>query len=170
MWRTFGVQTLNGSAQPLLGDKLTAAMAIPPANVDPILTVADTTKYQDGDRITIDPGNTDSDEVMVVAILSPTTMQVTSQGAPYHAHAVNTVIALDLVCGIVLINPIAVAATLWIGADKTVTNAGGGSAFIPLTAGSSYNLGQGQWNVLRSTDQWMAGGNGDTVGIGVYVV
>jgi len=170
MWRTFGVQTLSGVAQPLLGDKLTAAMAIPPANVDPIITVADTTKYQDGDRITIDPGNTDSDEVMVVNIISATTMQVTSQGAPYHAHAVNTVIALDLVCGLVLINPVAVAASLWIGADKTVTNVGGGSAFLPLITGSSYNLGQGQWNVLRSTDQWMAGGNGDTVGIGVYVV
>jgi hypothetical protein len=170
MWRTFGVQTLSGVAQPLLGDKLTAAMAIPPASVDPIITVANTALYQDGDRITIDPGNTDSDEVMVVNIISPTTMQVTSQGAPYHAHAVNTVIALDLVCGLVLINPVAVAASLWIGADKTVTNVGGGSAFLPLIGGSSYNLGQGQWNVLRSTDQWMAGTGGDTVGIGVYVV
>ena len=170
MWRTFGVQTLSGSAQPLLGDKLTAAMAIPPANVDPIIAVANTAIYQDGDRMTIDPGNTDSDEVMVVAIISSTKMQVTSQGAPYHAHAVNTVIALDLVCGLVLINPITIAATFWIGADKTVTNTGGGSAFLPLTSGSSYNLGQGQWNVLRTTDQWMAGTGGDTVGIGVYVV
>ena len=107
---------------------------------------------------------------MVVNIISSTKMQVTSQGAPYHAHAVNTVIALDLVCGLVLINPVAVAASLWIGADKTVTNVGGGSAFLPLIGGSSYNLGQGQWNVLRSTDQWMAGTGGDTVGIGVYVV
>lgn len=170
MFRTFGVVTLSGSAQPLLPDKLTAAMAIPPSGVDPIITVADTTKYQDGDRITLDPGNADADTVLVTAILTSTTMRVTSQGAPYHAHANNTVIALDLCSGIILISPIANSGNLWIGADKTVTNAGGGSAFLPLVGGTFYNLGQGQWNVVRTTDMWMAGVLNDTVAIGVYVV
>jgi hypothetical protein len=170
MFRTFGVVTLSGSAQPLLPDKLTAAMAIPPSGVDPIITVADTTKYQIGDRITLDPGAADADSVLVSEILSPTTMQVTSQGAPYHAHAVNTVTALDLCSGIILISPIANSGNLWIGADKTVTNAGGGSAFLPLVGGTFYNLGQGQWNVVRTTDMWMAGVLNDTVAIGVYVV
>ena len=167
MWRSWGLQTLTGSAQPMFADALTADMAVPPDGVDPILTVADTTKYQDGDRITLDPGAADADTVLVVTILSSTTMQVSSQGAPLNAHASNTVIALDLVCGILLVNP---TGDIWIGSDNTVTNTGGGSAFIPLSGGSSYNLGQGQWNVLRTTDQWMAGTMDETVGIGAYVV
>jgi hypothetical protein len=146
-------------------------MAVPPNGVDPILTVANTALYQTGDRITLDPGQTDADTVLVTTIVSATKMQVSSQGATLHAHAVNTVIALDLVCGLVFINPITGnVGNLWLGADSTVTNAGGGSAFLSLYGGSSFSLGQGQWNVLRSTDQWMAGTLHDKVAIGVYVV
>ena len=171
MWRTFGVLTLSGSAQPLMPDKLTAAMPIPPDGVDPIMTVANTAIYQVGDRITLDPGQTDADTVLVGTILTSTRMSVSSQGATLHAHANNTVIALDLCSGIILISPLSGnTGTLWIGADSTVTNVGGGSAFLPLVGGSSYNLGQGQWNVVRTTDQWLAGTLNDKVAIGVYVV
>ena len=171
MFRTFGVQTLSGNAQNLLQDKLTAAFVIPIATVDPIMTVANTALYQVGDRITLDPGQADADTVLVETILSSTTMQVSSQGAMLHAHANNTIIALDLCSGIILVTPIVGnAGTLWLGADNTVTNAGGGSAFLPLTGGSSYNLGQGQWNVLRTTDAWMAGTLNDKVAVAAYVV
>ena len=171
MFRTFGVQTLTGNAQNLLQDKLTADFVISIATVDPVMTVADTTKYQVGDRITLDPGQSDADTVLVGTILGPTTMKVSSQGAMLHAHANNTIIALDLCSGIILVTAIiGNSGTVWLGADNTLTNIGGGSAFLPITAGGSYNLGQGQWNVVRSTDAWMAGTLNDKVAVAAYVV
>lgn len=171
MYRSWGFQTLTGNAQYLFQDKITAAMAVPPDGQDATLVVGDTTKYQDGDRITLDPGQADADTVLVSRIISATKLQVSSQGAPLHAHANNTVICLDLVCGQLLIQLLTGSAgSLYIGADSTVTNTGGGSAFVALAAGGSYNLGQAQWNPLRTTDVVIAGTLNDKVGIGAFVV
>ena len=171
MYRSWGFQTLTGNAQYLFQDKLTAAMAVPIHGVDPIIHVADTTKYQQSDRIILDPGQADADCVLVTTILSSTTMQVTSQGAPLHAHANNTVICLDIPCGqIVLQAGSGNSGSVYFGSDTTVTNAGGGSAFFSLLPIGSYSVGLAQWNAQRTLDLVMAGTLNDTIGIGAYVV
>ena len=171
MIRSFGLQTLTGSAQPLFADKLTAAMVVPPVNIDPIMTVADTTKYQGGDRITIEPFTSLVDTVLVETILSATTMQVSSQGAPLHAHAANALIELDMPCAEILINPVTGnSGTTWIGTDNTVTSSGGGSAFVALPGGTSLNLGFPQWNAIRTSEAWMAGTLNDKVGVAAVIV
>lgn len=160
MWRTFGAQTLNGNAQPLLGDKLTAALAVPLHGIDPILTVANTAIYQDGDRITIDPLQTNQDSVLVTSILSPTTMQCTSQGATIHAHAVNAILQLDLVCAEVMVQAKSTNAnSLFLGTDNTVTSAGGGNVVQELTPGGTpfRMTNSAQYNTVRTNDLWMAG-------------
>ena len=171
MYRSWGLQTLTGAAQPLFNDKLTAAFAIPPSHIDPILTVANTAKYQQGERITLDPGQADADIVLVTNILTGTTLQVSSQGAVLHAHAINTVICLNIPCGgLIIFEPATDAGAIWVGSDNTVTNVGGGSAFYQITQGGNYPIGAYQWNAERTTDLWIAGTAADTVGVAAYVV
>lgn len=170
MWRTFGVQTLNGNAQPLFHDKLTAAMAVPPSGVDAILTVADTTKYQEGDRINLDPGQADQDTVLVTTILTPTTMQVSSQGAALHAHANNTVISLSISAAEVVVQLLdGTAGNAVLGADNTVTATPGGSAIQVLyktTAGTPTVpfrfTNNASFDNIRTDDAWIIGTNNDT--------
>ena len=164
MWRTFGIQALTGSAQPLFSDKLTAAMAIPPFGVDPILHVANTAKYQQGDRINIEPGTANQDTVLVTTILSGTTMQVTSQGAPYHAHATNSLLELDIPATEVTIQGKSTNGnSVWIGADNTITAAGGGNAIHELIPSGDFRMTQsGQFNTIRTSDAWVAGNLSDS--------
>jgi len=156
MWRTFRKQTLTGAAQPIFGDKLTAAMPIPPDGVDPIVNVADTTIYQQGDRITIDAGQTNLDTVLITTIKSGTQMQVTSQGAPYHAHAVNAIIALAIPCTEILFS--GNASTLYLGTDNTITATGGGNVIYAILPGAGFReTYSANWNTVRTDDLWMAG-------------
>ena len=160
MWRTFGAQILTGAAQPLFGDKLTAALAIPPHEVDPVLTVASTAIYQTGDRIVIDPLQTNQDEVLVIRIINGTTMQCSSQGASMHAHAVNAILQLDLVCADVMVQAKSTNAnSVFLGVDNTVTNAGAGNVVLEVTPGGApfRMTNNGQWNSVRTNDLWMAG-------------
>lgn len=171
MLRSFGIQTLTGNAQPLFADKLTAAMVVPLVSIDPIIKVANTALYQVGDRITIEPSTAIADMVLVEKILSNTQMQVSSQGAPLHAHASNALTELDMPCAEILINPVTGnSGTTWVGTDNTVTSTGGGSAFVPLPGGTSLNLGFPQWNAIRTSEAWIAGTAGDTVGVAAVIV
>ena len=158
MWRTFRKQTLTGAAQPIFGDKLTAAMPIPPDGVDPIVNVADTTIYQQGDRITIDAGQTNLDTVLITTIKSGTQMQVTSQGAPYHAHAVNAIIALAIPATEIIFS--GNASVFYLGTDNSITATGGGNVIAQVGAAvappfrMTYSA---NWNTVRTDDLWMAG-------------
>jgi hypothetical protein len=171
MFRTFGLQTLTGSAQPLFGDKLTAALPIPPAGIDAIATVANTAIYQAGDRINIDPGLASQDTLLVTTILSGTTMQVTSQGgAPQHAHTNGALISLSISAGEVIVQlKDGTAANAVIGADNTVTAVPGGNVIQILykTAASTPTVpfrftNSMSFNTVRTDDAWIIGTAADT--------
>ena len=164
MWRSWRL-TAVGAAAPLFGDVLTAAFVAPVnSGIDPVVTVADTTKYQQGDRITLDPAGTTPDTVLVMAILSSTTMQVSSQGAPLHNHANGTVICLAIAAAEVVVQaPQANTASAWLGTDNTVTAAGAGNAIYELVKSlppfrEAYDAG---WNKVRTDELWIAGTSGD---------
>ena len=167
MWRSWRLQSLTGSAQPLFGDKLTAAFT-PPVNtgVDPTMQVADTTLYQQGDRITIEPGTANADTVLVVNIKDSTHMQVSSQGATLRSHANNSVICLaNCVSEIqVQANPGATN-PIYLGTDSTITNAGGGSVIAAVTASFPpwRASGSAHFNNIRTDENWMAGNAADKV-------
>ena len=157
MWRTFRKQALTGSAQPIFGDKLTAAMAVPINGVDPVITVADTTIYWEGDRITIDAGQATADTVRIIKKLTATTMQVNNEGAPLHAHAVNAIIALAIPATEILIS--GNGGAVYLGTDNTVTSTGGGNVIYEILPGASFrDTYTANWNTVRTDDLWMAGG------------
>ena len=173
MWRTFRAQALTGAAQPIFGDKLTAAMAVPIDGVDPIITVADTTIYWDGDRITIDPDLANADTVRIIKRLTATTMQVNNEGAPLHAHAVNAIIALSIPATeiIVSIKSRVGAGSIFLGTDNTVTNAGGGNVIYEVLPGYPFrDTYTSNWNTERTDDLWMAGGISDSAIVAAQVV
>lgn len=157
--------TAVGTAAPLFGDVLTAAFVVPQnSGVDPIMTVADTTKYQQGDRITLEPGTANVETVLVVNILSSTTMQVSSQGSPVHNHANGSVICLAIAAAEIIVQaPQANTASVWLGTDNTVTAAGAGNAIYEVVKSlppfrAAYDAG---WNKVRTDDLWIAGTSGD---------
>lgn len=174
MIRTFGLQTLNGNSQPLFGDKITAAFVnVKNSQGYYIMVVADTTKYRVGDRIIVGyASGSPTNCVMVVQIKDATTLYVMSEGdAPLAAWNTNTQIYLSFSCAMITVqSQIGNAGNVYLGADSTVTNAGGGSAFFEITVGGEKNYGQGQWNSLMTSEVSMAGQNGDKVGVSALVV
>lgn len=164
--RTFGVQTLTGSAQPVLGDVLTAALPIPPdPTVDPIATVANTALYQVGDRITVDPYQANQDSYRVSRILSATTMQLSLEGTQGHAHATNAIIALAINSADIVIQELdGNAAAIVIGSDNTVTSVPGGNACYVLQKATSPTQANGfkltnstQGDNVNTADLWVIG-------------
>ena len=173
MWRTFGVQTLNGSAQPILGDVLTAAMTMTQSGTEAVLTVASTAnnKYQRGDRLVLDPLQTNQDIVLVTDILSSTTLLVGSQNAKLQAHANGAIVQLAISHADVIVqasntngNP------LYLGADNTVTKAGVGNVIAELFTGGSFSDLGNHNNAFMTSDMWMAGTNTQSVIVAVRVV
>ena len=171
MFRTFGLQTFTGTAQPLFGDKLTAALPIPPAGIDGIATVANTGIYQVGDRINIDPGLTNQDTLLVSAILSPTTMRVSSQGnAPQHAHAVNAIISLSISAAELFVQlKDGTAGNAYVGSDNTVTAVPGGNVvqiIYKTAAGTPTAIfratNSATFDMCRTDDLWIIGTANDT--------
>ena len=170
MIRSFGLQTLGAAAQPLFGDKLTAAMPIPAAGIDPIATVANTAIYQVGDRITIDPQQANVDTLLVAVILSSTTMQLSSQGAPIHTHSTNAIIALAIPCAEMIVQlSDGTSGNAFLGSDNTVTSVPGGSVFQILykTAAATPTVSfrftnSVAFNSIRTDDCWIIGTTGNT--------
>ena len=167
MFRTFGVQSITGTnAQPLFGDKLTAAMPIPPAGVDAIATVANTAIYQVGDRINIDMGQAAQDTLLVINILSSTTMQVTSQGgAAQHAHNSGALISLSISAAEIIVQLLdGTTGNAVLGSDSTVTTTPGGNAIQVLyktasgTPTVSFRFTNSvSFNAIRTDDAWIIG-------------
>jgi hypothetical protein len=123
-----------------------------------------------GDRIYLDPGQTDQDLLLIDTIPSGTVLNCRSEGeAKTHTHVTNTIIALSIACSEILLTALTNNAGLtWLGSDSTVT-VGGGSGFTYITASGSYNLGFPQWNAIRSTEAWMIGTSGDKIGVAAIV-
>lgn len=166
MIRSWGKVTLNGSAQPWFPDVTTAAIGLPDGAGIIKVTVASTTKYRNGDRILVSPGAADVDTLMVDTIASSTVLNCKSEGnAPTHTHVTSTVIRLAIACADVMFQVLpGNAQAVWLGSDNTVTNVGGGSAFLqmqdvaPNAVPTDWRLSNNpQWNAHRTTDGWMAG-------------
>lgn len=168
MIRTWGFQTLNGNAQPLFGDKITAAFnALKAHNGLYVLTVANAALYVIGDRIILGVASGSTTNCLLVEELDTTNNLVycASEGdAPVSAWANNTQLMLDIACyGLVIQPAVANANPVYLGTDSTVTKTGGGTAFYELVNVSSAQPNSfsfwkydGQ-NPIRSSEIWLAG-------------
>jgi hypothetical protein len=170
------MQTLTGNAQPLFGDKITAAFnkIKQQPNGFYFVAVAKASQYQLGDRIILGIGSGSPTNCLMVGGINTSTniLSCMSEGdAPVVAWPVNTQLCLDIACAqlIVQSGPDN-AGTIWLGSDNTVTNIGGGSAFGYAPAGGSYNFGQAQWNCLRTSEAWMAGTLNDLAGVPAIII
>jgi hypothetical protein len=172
MIRSWGLVTLTGDAQPWFGDVTTAAVGLPSSNGIIPVTVASTTKYQVGDRIVLDPDETNADTLLIDSIPSSTVLNCQIEGAAIsHTHLNGAIIMLSIACMDVIIQSNA-AAVVWLGSDNTVT-AAGGSAFYQLAATPSAPFREsncGDHNVVRTSDGWMIGTASQTVGVAAIVL
>lgn len=171
MIRTFGPQTMTGVAQPLMSDVTTAAVTIPLSTQDAIITVANSAIYQVGDRIVLEPRTTNQDTYKISQIPTSTTLQGSLEGVVGHAHASGVIIQLADAAIDVVVQPVdGGAGPVYIGADNTVTNTGGGNAIYRLdktaanTEGNPWHMAGGtDHNIVNTADAWMAGTTGDVV-------
>jgi hypothetical protein len=177
-WRK---HTMTGSAEPVFGDSITSAFSglpNPDNNNLYTLAVGDSSLYQEGFRILLGAGSAGATVLNVEKIIDSTHIGVSSpfNQAP-KAWGSGTIIALDMPCAQIWIQgQDGNAASIWIGTDNTVTNAGGGSAFreIQKVATSGIpdkfdiaNDGPGPNN--NSTLLWMAGTASDHALIGCRI-
>jgi len=173
MIRSWGLQTVTGSAQPWFGDKLTAAFTgLKQPNGFYFVSVASAAQYQNGDRIILGAGGSSATNCLFVGGINKVTniLSCTSEGdAPVSDWVNGTKIALDVACyGIMLSGKSGNTNSIWLGADSTVTNSPGGSAFYEIakvSAGAAqtpFSIWKydGQ-NPLRSTEGWLAGTQND---------
>ena len=166
MIRSWRLQTLNGSAQPCFGDTMTAAFIPSPSKVEGVVTVADTTLYQVGDRFIMAPGQSIADIVKIDQVKSPLLMLVKSEGDhPLNAHSSTTLIALSNAAQTIRCQAASGnGADAWIGADNTVTNSGGGNVVADLIPSAVYLYETSTGNNGVHTDEvWMAGKSGDKI-------
>ena len=173
MIRSWGLVTLTGAAQPWFGDVTTAAVGLAAGDGSIPVTVASTTRYGAGDRIVLDPGQTDADTLIVQGIKSSTVLLCYSEdGSATHTHVTNTILQLSIPAMDVIIQSNA-AAAVWLGSDSTVT-AAGGSAFyrVDPTPSTPFRLAGsvGGANTVRSSDGWMIGTSAQTVAVSAVVL
>lgn len=175
MYRSWGVVTLGVSAVPWFGDVTTAAVAASADSGIIPVTVANTSRYRVGDRIVLEPGTANQDTLLVeeIPVAAGTVLNCVSEGGlKTKAHALGSIVQLSIPCSQVIITALkSNTGDTWQGSDSTVTNTGGGSAFsYAASGGGSFNTGVAQWNIIRSSDGWMAGTSGDKVGVVAVVV
>lgn len=178
MVRSWGVVSLTGAAQPWFGDVTTAAVGLGSAQGIIPVAVASTTRYRVGDRIYLNPGQTDQDCLMVDTIPSSTILSCRSEGgAKTNTHVTNTILQLAIPCSDIILQAVdGDAAAVWLGPDNTVTVAGG-SAFYQLakvaaaaTPNSFRFSGSARHNVARTSDGWMIGTAADKVAVSAIVL
>ncbi len=175
MIRSWGLQTLTGSAQPLFGDILTAYFSnLKATNGFYFVSVANAAQYQIGDRIILGFGGSNPTNCLLVGGVNTSTnvLSCTSEGnASVSNWANGTQIVLDIACSVFRINSIiGNSGMVWEGSDGTVTNTGGGSAFQEIAVGGSDNFGVPQWNTLRTCEMWIAGKLNDKVGVAAIII
>jgi hypothetical protein len=141
--RSWGFQTITGAAQPLFGDKTTAAFKnngqvygrITNTSGEYTVSVAKASLYQLGDRIILGAGSPGANVLLVGGINTVTNiLTCTSEGdAPVANWPSGTAIALSVHCYGILVSGLSGNLdSVWVGSDQTVTNAGGGSAFFEV--------------------------------------
>lgn len=175
MIRSWGLQTLTGAAQPLFGDVLTAAFSnLKATNGFYFVSVAKASQYQIGDRIILGYGGSTPTNCLMVGGVNTSTnvLSCISEGdAPVSKWASGTQIVLDVACAVLAVQaPSPNAGNIWFGADGTVTNIGGGSAFAYISPSGSYNFGIPQWNTLRTSEAWIAGTLNDKAGVAAIII
>lgn len=179
MIRSWGLVTLTGSAQPWFSDVTTAAVGLgSAAGIIPV-TVASTTRYIAGDRIVLDPEQTNQDTLIVDSIPSSTVLNCRAEGEnpTTHTHLSGAIIQLSIPCLDVILQSQG-AAVVWLGSDNTVTAAGAGSGFYalqPATAPAESNNFRlagsiGNTNVCRTSDGWMIGTASQKVAVAAVVL
>jgi hypothetical protein len=171
MLRTFGLRTLTGVAQPVIGDVTTAAVPLVTAGQNIIINVANSAIYQMGDRIVIDPYTLSSDEYKVVSIPSGTTISCAGSATGSHVHASGAIITLADACFDVIVLPFAGGAgPVYIGVDNTITLVPAGNIIFRLekvvagTNGVAWHMAGGIGaNVCNTAEAWMVGTAADVV-------
>jgi hypothetical protein len=169
MIRSWGKVTLTGFAQPWFGDVLTAAVGLPNGAGIIAVNVASTTRYKVGDRIYLDPGQTNQDLLLIDSIPSSTVLNCRSEGQTTNTHANGALVQLHLSVIDVQIQAVdGNAGAVWLGSDNTVTASGGGSAFRQLqkvTGGQTPNEWRSGYgidhNESMTSDGWMCGTSTD---------
>ena len=175
MIRSWRLQTLTGSAQPLFGDKLTAALSnVKQSNGFYFVSVAKASQYQIGDRIVVGFGGSSPTNCLMVGAVNTSTnvLSCISEGdAPVANWPSGTQIVLSVACAVLRMNsPTSNTGNIWEGSDSTVTNVGGGSAFQEISVGGSDNFGVEQWNAIRTSDLWVAGTLNDKIGAAAIII
>lgn len=175
MIRSWGMQTLTGSAQPLFGDVLTAAFSnLKATNGFYFVKVAKAANYQIGDRIILGFGGSSPTNCLMVGGVNTSTnvLSCISEGdAPVKAWANSTQIVLDVACATLEIQAGAAnAGNIWFGSDSTVTNVGGGSAFAEIFPSGAYEFGKAGWNTIRTSEAWIAGTTSDKAGVAAIII
>lgn len=166
MIRSWRVTTLTGTAQPWFGDVLVNAITKLLGNETVLLQVADTSLYQVGDRILIEPRSTNQDLVFVEKILSGTQLVCSvPDRTSINAHAAGVFLQLSVPAAMIFMQLTNTSShPLYVGADATITAAPSGNLWGYLLPQQSlppnYNMGT---NVARTNDGWMVGTAGDAV-------
>jgi hypothetical protein len=165
MIRTWGFQTIGATAQPWFGDKLTAAFSnLKADNGFYFVAVAKASQYQIGDRIILGYGGANPTNCLLVEGVNTTTniLSCASEGnAPVSNWPNGTQIALDIACYGIVIQALATnTGIVYLGADSTVTAAGGSAFYELVNVGATTQPGvfsfwkyDGQ-NPLRTTEGW----------------
>lgn len=178
MIRSWGLVTFGTPAIPWFGDALTAAVTLPGPGIDITVTVASTTRYAQGDRIVLDPLQTNQDILLVDSIKSATVLlcRLEGGGTP-HTHANGALLLLSIACADVLIQNLSTADPVVLGTDNTVTLTPGGSAYyviafrVTTAQPSQYNMSpSATHNINRTSDGWMIGTNGQTALVSARVL
>jgi hypothetical protein len=171
--RSWRFRTCSGSAQPVFGDVLTAALPFTPNKFNLVLTVADTTLWALGDQLVITPQTTTSLMLQIVKILTATTMlceTVGDQAMPAAGYANSSILVLSKACYGIHLRTLTGTVGVYLGTDSTVTNAGLGSAFEDLVGADRYDyIFHNGANPLHTEELWMAGGASDKVGISAEI-
>jgi hypothetical protein len=171
--RSWGIVTLTGSAQPWFGDVTTAAFVPPKAGVLATVKVANSAKYQVGDRIVLGAGSAGANILIVSQIPSGgvTLLCESEGGAALSAWPNSTIIQLNIACSAIKLQPQqANTGVVYLGSDNTVTNTGGGSAFEALSQLAAESFGIPQFDTIRTSEGWMAGTANDKVGVAAITV
>jgi hypothetical protein len=162
MLRTFGIQTLTGSAQPLFTDVTTAI--VPQVIGDNFIKVkvANLAIYQQGDRITLAPGTATPCTLLVDSTDAANKYllcQVEGGNNLRQAYPSGTVITLSLAAMEVIVQADnANAGVIYVGTDNTVTATGGGNVVYEVTPTDPFRMtNSGSNNTVRTSDGWMAG-------------
>lgn len=182
MVRSWGVVILTGSAQPVFGSVTTGAVPLTNRSTGQItvpVSVADSLKFQAGDRIVLDPGTVIStvpqQDTLLIDRIDTTTgiMYCKSEGdAPTHVHPNGTIVMLSIACRDIIVQSQA-AGAVWIGTDKTVTAAGGTGFYrLDATPSAPFRLAGSAHttNTDRTSDLWMIGTGTQTVSAAAVVL